>query len=378
MKRTTTCVHRGFFDRRNRPLLLLILLTACLAALAPGVALAGEAVHTTSIGGLTLPEYIGELEFIGERSGAEPGSVASYSYRSLGMALDIQVTDLGANGIADGADSEELRQRYDEAKQALVASTPVQGLKPASELTVSLGVAPAREAREALYRVAPMPSDETELESDAARADLAGGSTYLWFTAAHGLVIAARFDVAAGLEEDGAISRGEVLAALGGAIPATADAVVQARARAAESADAALKVAILWDPETPEAESRIWLAYLFARAAYAATGSEGGPTVGEREATFEEEVRGRTIAVSTFRELKRGDARLASTYFNDIERVMDAGFLREYVWSYLRNPSWAKPEGLKLEAFNEWRAAHLPAHVPVTHGRIAFRLASAQ
>jgi hypothetical protein len=332
------------------------------------VARASQETHTTSVGGLALPQYIGPLEFIGEQSGDDSRTMATYSYRAMGLALDIHVTDLGASGIADGTRSRELGRRYDETKKNLVAATAVRGLK-ARETTVALADGDARAAREAVYRL-------------KRRGE--GGTTYLWFTAAHGLVIDARFDVALGYEEDGAIGRSEILATLGEAIPASADVVAQARVRAAAppadtSADASMKVAILWDPETPEGESKIWLAYLFARAAFAANETDGGPAVGERESSFEEEVRGRTIALTTFRALKREPAQPASVYFNDIDRVEVAGFLREYVWSYLHNASWsATPSNLDLAGFEVWRAEHLANHKAVTHGRIAFRLASAQ
>jgi hypothetical protein len=339
---------------------MILLAAVCFAA---SVATAGEEPHTTSIGGLTLPQYIGPLEFIGEQSGADPDSMATYSYRAMGLALDIHISDLGAGGIPDGADSQELARRYGEAKQNLVTATAVRRLK-AREMTVPLAPGDARAAREAVF----------ELKRRGT-----GGTTYLWFTAAHGLVIDARFDVALGFEEDGAIGRGEILAAIGDAIPKTAAGVMQARARAAAAADPSVKVAILWDPETPEEESRIWLAYLFARAAFAANETDGGPAVGERESTFEEEVRGRTIALTTFRALNRDHAPLASAYFSDIDRVEAAGFLREYVWSYLRTAKWsALPTDLDLAGFETWRAEHLSNHKPVTHGRIAFRLASAQ
>ena len=324
---------------------------------------AGEVTYTTSIGALTLPQYIGPLEFIGEQSGADPHSMATYSYRAMGLALDVHVSDLGEGGIADGAESSELAQRYAAAKKILVAATDVRGLK-AREATVALADGDPRCAREAVYRL-------------KRRGE--GGTTYLWFTAVHGLVIDARFDVALGFEEDGEIGRSEILAAIGGAIPATASVVAQARARAAAADDPSMKLAILWDPETPEEESKIWLAYLFARGAFAANETDGGPAVGERESTFEEEVRGRTIALTTFRALKRERAQLASAYFNDIDRVETAGFLREYVWSYLRHASWsATPADLDVSGFDAWRAEHLADHKPVTHGRIAFRLALAK
>ncbi|HEV7714321.1 MAG TPA: hypothetical protein VGO53_01915 [Steroidobacteraceae bacterium] len=362
--RSTRVAYRGHSGWSLRAITLTAVLVALASlGLAPGAARAEGQVTTTSIGGLALPEYIGVLEFIGERTGLEPNTSASYSYRAMGLALDISVFDLGANGLADGVDAPELVTRYTEAKEDLAIATRMRRLKPLREVNVELGGTTPRTAREALYKV---------------KRHNSGGTTYLLFTAAHGLVIEARFDVAPGFEEDGSISHGEILAALGEAIPVTADAVVQARARLVADAEAAMKVAILWDPATPRQESKIWLAYLFARAAYAANEPDGGPAVGEREASFEEEVRGRTIAVSTFRDLRRKDAHLASEYFSDIDRVEAAGFLREYVWSYLHHTSWlAPPAGLDLKGFDDWRSGHLLNHVAVTHGRIAFRLAAA-
>src|SRR5215471_18334137 len=131
----------------------LSLLGASLAAGALGLmssAYAGEAVHTTSIGALALPEYIGPLEFIGEHSGPEGERSMSYSYRAVGLALEISVTDLGPGGVADGIDAPELLERYREAKQDVIAATHVRRLQP-HELSVPLGG--ARVAREALFSV---------------------------------------------------------------------------------------------------------------------------------------------------------------------------------------------------------------------------------
>jgi hypothetical protein len=139
-----------------------------------------------------------------------------------------------------------------------------------------------------------------------------------------------------------------------------------------------VKVEIVWDPATPAPEGRIWMTYLFTRAAFAARDrATDGATTGESEPTFEEEVRARKMAISTFRELRNSDGALTSTYFGDVDRVEAAGFLREYVWRYLRRESWnTVPLGLDLSGFDEWREIELSRHVPVTHGRIAFKLAS--
>jgi hypothetical protein len=139
-----------------------------------------------------------------------------------------------------------------------------------------------------------------------------------------------------------------------------------------------VKVEIVWDPATPAPEGRIWMTYLFTRAAFAARDrATDGADTGESEPTFEEEVRARKMAVNTFRELRRADGSLASAYFSDVDRVEAAGFLREYVWRYHRRESWDKvPLALDLSGFDEWRQVELARHVPVTHGRIAFKLAA--
>ena len=374
MKTRTTRVrvaHRGLPKHFRTLLYTIALIAAALLAFAPRAQAMESPLTSTAIGGLTLPEYIGPLEFIGEHTGPEGEKSLSYSYRAMGLALEISVTDLGAGGVENGIDAPELLERFGEAEQDVIAATNVRGLRPRHERTVELSDVNAasstapRLAREALLTVKKKRSN-------------AGGSTYLIFTAAHGLIIDARFDIAPGFEEDGAISHGEILAALGRAIPATPAATLEARARAAAEAAVASRITIMWDPATPVEENRIWLAYLFARAAYAVRESTGEAVAGERDASFEEEVRGRSVALSTFRDLKRSDARLASAYFSDIDRIEAAGFLREYVWSYLHRASWLTPPAdLRLAAFDAWRAEHLPDHVAVTHGRIAFRLSAA-
>jgi hypothetical protein len=325
-------------------------------------ALSYEPTHTTSIGGLQLPEYIGPLEFIGEHSGPEGALSATYSYRAVGLALEISVTDLGDGQVADGVDAPELLSRYERAKQEITASRPERHLEFREEKRVPLGPRSSRMAREALFSVGE-PGEQA--------------SSYIIFTAAHGLVIDARFDVAPGLEEDGVLSRGEILEALGKAIPDSPAPVVAARARVKAEAEAAGRIAIVWDPATPQQESTLWLAYLYARAAYAVSAANADFTVGEREASFEEEVRGRSTAVNMFRALRYNDAQPASDYFSDIDRVEAAGFLREYVWSYLRRESWGPaPAGLDLAGFEAWRRIHLKDHVPVTHGKIRIRTAA--
>lgn len=138
-------------------------------------------------------------------------------------------------------------------------------------------------------------------------------------------------------------------------------------------------VAILFDPSTPPAERKLWTVYLYTRAALVASESDATPLpLGIYAPTFEGEVRARRVAVGLFRELERNDPDFGSRYFDDLDRVEAAGFMREYVWRYLKQPSWSAPPGLQLARFDAWRAVHLRYHVPVTHGQIAVRLAASR
>jgi hypothetical protein len=154
----------------------------------------------------------------------------------------------------------------------------------------------------------------------------------------------------------------------------TSVAAVESPVAAAGSAPQ-LNVVILWDPATPQAERKLWTIYLYTRAAATAVESEHQSLPpGEHPASFNEEVRARLLAVNLYRELRSADPALFSVYFEDLDRVEAAGYLREYVWRYLKSASWAHPpDGLALASFDAWRAVHLAHHVPVTHGRIALK-----
>src|SRR5215510_14601699 len=87
--------HRGHLKHSRTLLYTLALIAAALLAFGGHAQAAESPLTSTAIGGLTLPEYIGPLEFIGEHTGPEGAHSASYSYRSVGLALEISVTDLG-------------------------------------------------------------------------------------------------------------------------------------------------------------------------------------------------------------------------------------------------------------------------------------------
>lgn len=328
---------------------IVVVAILALAVIASGAAAASTPQARSAR--LHLPEYIGVLEYLGERSPTNERIDASHSYRAVGLALDIDVYDGGASQTG-GAEPPALTELYEQVKRGFGAQA-ASGARLLREGAVRLGESTGIPAREAVFST--------------------GKSTsYLWVADVHGWLVQMRFDVQTGLEEEGDVSRSEILAALGEPL-ARLGAVADVPDGTRE-----VSVAIVWDPSTPPAEHRLWMTYLLTRAAHAAKESElRWLPLGEREASFDEELRARTVAVSVYRSLSGAATPLASPYFHDLERIDAAGFLREYVWRYLHRPSWsAPPAGLDLRAFDAWRAEHLSGHVAVTHGHIDLRLAT--
>jgi hypothetical protein len=135
-----------------------------------------------------------------------------------------------------------------------------------------------------------------------------------------------------------------------------------------------LSVSIHWNPEKADPEGPLWLGYLLARAKFVGDHRDlYAQKVGEVAPTFGEEVEARTSAVQIYRELKEKDRKLSVVYFKDLDRVESNSFMREYVWTYLRQPTWGPPPNeLKLSAFDTWKATNLANHQAITKGSIGF------
>ncbi len=135
-----------------------------------------------------------------------------------------------------------------------------------------------------------------------------------------------------------------------------------------------LDVTVNWNPDKSEPGNAVWLGYLMARANFIDShGNLYQQAVGPITPTFEEEVDARTAAAAIYRELREKDRSLNLPYFNDLNLVVSHSFMGEYVWTYLRQPTWAAPPSdLKLQEFNQWRQSNLPGHQAITKGGINF------
>jgi len=118
-----------------------------------------------------------------------------------------------------------------------------------------------------------------------------------------------------------------------------------------------------------------WLAYLLARQAYVTKHIDRYDLmVGRMVPKFQEEVQGRKMLVRMWAGAKQKDKAPKdprAKYLDKLTAVDKAGFMAEYVWTYLKQPAWtAQPKGLRLKEFAAWQQRNLPAHKARTYGGI--------
>ena len=134
-------------------------------------------------------------------------------------------------------------------------------------------------------------------------------------------------------------------------------------------------IVIKWDdkPTLSKEQTAVWLGYLMARAAYIGEHEQQYERiVGTCVPQFEEEVSARFRAAEVYRELSAKDKKLRDGYFEDLLKVQQAGFDREYIWVYLRQPTWLETEKPpRLQAFEPWAKENIASHQVVTYGGIS-------
>lgn len=109
-------------------------------------------------------------------------------------------------------------------------------------------------------------------------------------------------------------------------------------------------------------------------AAWMGYGVQFASEVGSESAGFEREVAARQALVEMWVELQAAKpkrSRAPDAYLDELTAVYRAGFLREYVWVFLRELAWVAPqEPLSLERFTSWKAVNLKDHTPQTRARV--------
>lgn len=145
---------------------------------------------------------------------------------------------------------------------------------------------------------------------------------------------------------------------------------------AAPAAARQLTISVDWGDAMTTRESGLWIGYLFARMDFISrNGGRYHRVPGAIAPLFDEEVYARGEAAKIYRNLKKQNKAMESSYFNDLEKVDAAGFMPEYVWQHLNRSGWSeKPNNLRSADFERWSRQNLaPSHAPETRGRVVFQ-----
>jgi hypothetical protein len=90
------------------------------------------------------------------------------------------------------------------------------------------------------------------------------------------------------------------------------------------------------------------------------------PEAAGHDSPFDEECYARD-AMAEFWQVAAEKKDATEPYLDLLATIRAAGFMREYVWAFLRADSWIQPQNLKLGEFDEWRTAKgLQDHQPQT------------
>jgi len=130
------------------------------------------------------------------------------------------------------------------------------------------------------------------------------------------------------------------------------------------------QVGIVLDPSLQSGDISIasaWLGYAAARAEWIQTNVSADEIVQKGyHRAFEEEVTSRSSLAKIWKEFGNSQANLKNPYLDDLLKVYESDFIREYTWIYLTSDEWLQPEGLRLDEFSTWTSNNLPNHKPET------------
>lgn len=94
--------------------------------------------------------------------------------------------------------------------------------------------------------------------------------------------------------------------------------------------------------------------------------TDNHPEARGKDSPFEEECFARD-ALAEFWSVQPAEVQAIDPYLWLLARVRGAGLIREYVWRFLREPSWSAPSGMDVGKIDAWLAAEgVSSHQPVT------------
>jgi hypothetical protein len=323
-----------------------------LAALLCGVALAcpGPPAHGAPLGDntvklapslLKLPQNIGPLRYAGENRYSDRRMGRSFAYNASGISLNIFVYDYGYRDLTEGPDSVQACEQFESAKREIEHGGNYQNVSLRAEVGRRLRPGATLTAREAVY----------QFERNGLSA-----LSVLWLTAADGFFIKLRLSMRTEIADELDDARAQIFESLAEAIEARPR---QSTPPPVPPAEASIEMVSGGDA----ADAAMWLAYAVELVDYAREHPEAGPPCGGLlDPPYLLEVAARAAALREYRSRPANGRR--SAYFQVLDKVEAAGFLDEYVWSYLHRDAWGTvpPHEIATGAFEEYRSRELGTH----------------
>jgi hypothetical protein len=124
---------------------------------------------------------------------------------------------------------------------------------------------------------------------------------------------------------------------------------------------------------TAKTNTLVWTAYAVALAAWTSENLDNSKVPeGVFQPSFLAETAARQRQLKIWGELVEKELK-TNAYIEAVARASNAGFLKEYVWSFHSRSDWGDPPtDLRLRAFEEWRLANLQDHKPMTGAYLSF------
>jgi hypothetical protein len=322
---------------------------SCLSAAGAHAAALGDNMVRLAPSPFKLPQNLGPLRYAGENRYSDRRMGRAFTYNASGISLKIYVYDFGLRGTPDGPNSVAACEQFESAKREIERGGNYENVIPRGEFSRSMGEAPTSPlAREAVY----------EFDRNGIHA-----VSVLWVTVAKGYFLKLRLSLRAEVADELEEAREVILGSIAAALPP----------REAETVPAApmQEASIDVQPTSDSASVAAWLAYAIELTRFSGDHPDTRPPCGGLlEPGFAAELAARQAALREYR--TSAGAALTSSYFNELARVDDAGFLDEYVWHYLRNDRWdlTPPAGLDLDAFEPFRERELAAHAVQSGARV--------
>jgi len=322
--------------------------------------LTGSAAHPAALGDNTvkllpskfrLLQNIGPMRFTGQNRYSDRRLGRSFGFGASGISLTIYVYDFGLRDIPDGPDSVPACEQFERAKTEIEQGGNYENVVLRRQVTRRMSdTAAAPLAREALY----------EFDRNGIHA-----VSLLWVTAADGYFVKLRLSLRQEVVDELDDARAQILATL-------ADAFAARPTKPAGAAEGIPpETSIVIEPGGDPDDSALWFDYVneLLRAVIASP-ERLPPCGGTVVPGFALDLAGRRSALREY--LARAAEQQTSAYFSDLARIEAAGFLEEYVWQYLRDPSTdtTPPANLDLGAFEKFREANLATHVVRTGAHV--------